>query len=141
MPKIFGPFSEAESTVRAHKVSGSADFDAAASLMSRIEAQPPVLTELYLLGTPESYNRLEQIIASTDHSAQPLILAMTSWYVTAAYTTNQIINGATRTRVSLSVANSPDTSNSVRIWRVWGISIQQEICSPRLSCIENKNYQ
>ena len=61
-------FSEAESTVRAHKTSGSADFE---------------LDELCLLGAQESFSQLEEIIASTDHLTQPFIQAMTSWYVAA----------------------------------------------------------
>jgi len=97
MPKTFGPFSEAESTVRAHKVSESADFAASLSLAAEIQGPPSRITELYLLGTQESYNRLEQIIASTDHLAQPLIQAMTSWYVTAPYTACKVINRNTRT--------------------------------------------
>jgi hypothetical protein len=83
-PKTFGPFSEAESTVRAHKLSGSADFAASLNLISQMQGPAPMLTELYLLGTPESFNRLEQIIASTDHLAQPFVQAMTSWYASAS---------------------------------------------------------
>jgi len=75
IPKMFGPFSEAESTVRAHKTSGSADFEATMELLNQT---PPQLDELYLLGTQESFNRLEEIIASTDQLAQPFTQAMTS---------------------------------------------------------------
>jgi hypothetical protein len=39
---------------------------------------PPELDELYLLGTQESFARLEEIFASTDELAQPFIEAMTS---------------------------------------------------------------
>ncbi|KAF8335394.1 uncharacterized protein EI90DRAFT_3280081 [Cantharellus anzutake] len=78
MPKTFGPFSEAGSTVRANKLSDSGDFAATMGLFSQMHGPPPDLAELYLLGTPESFNRLEQIIASTDHLAQPFIQAMTS---------------------------------------------------------------
>jgi hypothetical protein len=70
-PTKFGPFSEAELGVR-HKLSDSAD---SGERMGRVDAKnspPPTLTELYLLSTPESYNRLEEIIASTDTLAKPL---------------------------------------------------------------------
>ena len=83
VPKMFGPFSEAESTVRAHKTSGSADFEATMELLNQMEGPPPQLDELYLLSTQESFSRLEEIIASTDQLAQPFTQTMTSWYVAA----------------------------------------------------------
>ena len=76
MPKSFGPFSEAESTVRAHKISDSSDFEATIELLHQIQSTPPELDELYLLGTQKSFTRLEEIIASTDQLAQPFIRAM-----------------------------------------------------------------
>jgi hypothetical protein len=81
--KMFGPFSEAESTVRAHKTSESADYEATMELLSRMEGPSPQLNELYLLGTQESFSRLEEIISSADQLAQPFTQAMTSWYVAA----------------------------------------------------------
>ncbi|KAF8470430.1 hypothetical protein DFH94DRAFT_210026 [Russula ochroleuca] len=75
-PKSFGPFSEAESTVPVHEVSDSSEFEATMESLGR--DSPPVLDELYLLGTQESFARLEEIIASTDQLAQPIIEAMTS---------------------------------------------------------------
>jgi hypothetical protein len=83
IPKMFGPFSEAESTVRAYKRSESADFEEMMILLNRMKGPPPELDELYLLSTQESFNRLEEIIASTDQLAQPFIQAIASWYVTA----------------------------------------------------------
>ena len=80
---MFGPFSEAESTVRAHKTSGSANFEATMELLNQMEGPPPQLDKLYLLGTRESFSRLEEIIISTDQLAQPFTQAMTSWYVAA----------------------------------------------------------
>jgi hypothetical protein len=73
LPRTFGPFSEPESTVRAHKVSGSADFDETMKLLEDMEGPPPEIQELYLLGTPESFTRLEEIVAYTDVLAQPFI--------------------------------------------------------------------
>ena len=52
-------------------------------LLDKMEGPPPQLEELHLLGTQESFSRLEEIIASTDQLAQPFIQAMTSWYVAA----------------------------------------------------------
>ncbi|KAN0087872.1 hypothetical protein V8E55_006493 [Tylopilus felleus] len=78
LPKKIGPFSEAESTVRAYKRSDSADFEETLKLLERMRGPPPTLDELYLLGTEESFTRLEQIIASTDQLAQPLIQAMSA---------------------------------------------------------------
>jgi hypothetical protein len=56
----------------------SGDFDEWENLLARMQAPPPDLDELYLLGTKESFIRLEEIIASTDKLAQPFIEAMTS---------------------------------------------------------------
>jgi len=78
LPKKFGPFSEAQSTVRAHKISDSADFEETLNLLEAMDGPPPILDELYLLGTEESFTRLGQIIASTDQLAQPFIDAMSA---------------------------------------------------------------
>jgi hypothetical protein len=75
LPKTFGPFSEDEST---KKSLGSADFEATMGLLRGKNGPPPELEELYCLGTPESYTRLEEIIASTDELARPYIEAMSS---------------------------------------------------------------
>ena len=56
IPKIFGPFSEAQSTVHAHKTSGSANLEAMMELLNQMEGPPPQLDELYLLGTQESFS-------------------------------------------------------------------------------------
>ncbi len=76
--KKFGPFSEAESTVRAHKTSDSEDFEESLKLLELMRSPAPILNELYLLGTEESSNRLERVIASTDGFAQPVIQAMSA---------------------------------------------------------------
>ena len=78
LPKKFGPFSDAESTVCAHKISDSADFEETLNLLEVMHSLPPILDELYLLSTEESFTRLGQIIASTDQLAQPLIQAMSA---------------------------------------------------------------
>ncbi|KAN0141514.1 hypothetical protein V8E53_000759 [Lactarius tabidus] len=70
-PTKFGPFSEAELGVR-YKLSDSADSGERMGRVDAMNSPPPTLTELYLLSTPESYNRLEEIIASTDTLAKPL---------------------------------------------------------------------
>ena len=72
-PSKYGPFSTAESSARALKPSESGDFEESMKLRDDMHRPPPNLTELYLLGTPESYERLEEIIASTDLLAQPYI--------------------------------------------------------------------
>ena len=78
LPKKFGPFSEAQNTVRAHKISDSADFEETLNLLEAMNNPPPILDKLYLLGTEESFTRLGQIIASTDQLAQPFIKAMSA---------------------------------------------------------------
>lgn len=80
MSESFGPFSEAESTVCAD----SSDFEATMELLDRVQGPPPRLDELYVFSTEESHSRLEELIASTDQLAEPLIQAMYSWYVTAS---------------------------------------------------------
>ena len=56
IPKTFGPFLEAKSTVHALKPSGSGDFEATMELLDQMKHSPPGLDELYLLGTQESFN-------------------------------------------------------------------------------------
>ena len=77
-PKSFGPFSADESTVCAHETSDSSNPEAAMEPLDPMQNPPPELDELYLLGTQESFARLEEIFASTDELAQPFIEAMTS---------------------------------------------------------------
>ncbi|KAH9031933.1 hypothetical protein EDB85DRAFT_1890948 [Lactarius pseudohatsudake] len=79
LPKIFGPFSEAELGVR-NKHSDNADIVETTRLIQEMNKPPPELEELYLLGTLESYNRLEGIIASTDELAKPFIDGYTFSY-------------------------------------------------------------
>ena len=67
----------AESTVRAHKTSDTADFEETLNLLEVMYGPPPILDELYLLGTEEPITRLGQIIASTDRLAQPFIQTKT----------------------------------------------------------------
>ncbi|KAI0257210.1 hypothetical protein BJV78DRAFT_1160990 [Lactifluus subvellereus] len=74
LPKKFGPFSQAQLTVRGPlKRNDSGDFEESDKLTRAVDGLPPALEELYLLGTSESNGRLEEIIASTDVLAQPLI--------------------------------------------------------------------
>lgn len=77
-PQLFGPFSEAENPVRAHKASDSADYDELVKVLDAMHGEPRQLHELYLLNTNESFARLEQILASTDQLAQPYINALSS---------------------------------------------------------------
>lgn len=71
MVKRFGPFSEAQLTVRAQKPSESGDFKEAVRLQRAKVASPPSIPELYLLGTTRSFQKLEQLISSTDELAAP----------------------------------------------------------------------
>lgn len=77
-PKKFGPFSEAQNIVHAHKISDSADFEETLNLLEAMNNPPPILDKLYLLSTEESFTQLGQIIASTDQLAQPFIKAMSA---------------------------------------------------------------
>jgi hypothetical protein len=67
----YGPFSEAQLTVRTHKPSPSADWVEANKAMRRLKAAP-VERRLFLLGTADSAAELEKIIAATDSVAQAL---------------------------------------------------------------------
>jgi hypothetical protein len=73
MSKSFGPFSEAENAVCAD----ISDFEATMDLLDRTQG-PSGLDELYLLNTQESHTRLDELVASTDQLAEPLIQAMYS---------------------------------------------------------------
>lgn len=60
-----GPFTEAQLTVRTHKVSDSGDFWETLQATKRLEADPPS-RKLFLLGTVESAIKMEEVITSTD---------------------------------------------------------------------------
>jgi hypothetical protein len=75
-PVTFGPFTEAQLTVRAHKTSSSEDWKESARERKRAAGPPAALSELYLLCEEASSQRLEKIITSTDAAAVPLINAM-----------------------------------------------------------------
>jgi hypothetical protein len=79
VPVVFGPFTEAELSVRAHKKeSPSGDWLAQAIINMQKAGAPHSLTELNLLCEDTSFARLEQIILATDVHAQPLINALTA---------------------------------------------------------------
>ena len=77
VPVIFGPFTEDELTVRAHKKeSPSGDWLAQVILNQERDGLPHPITELNLLCDNNSFIRLEQIISATDALMQPLINAL-----------------------------------------------------------------
>jgi hypothetical protein len=77
VPVIFGPFTEDELTVRAHKKeSPSGDWLAQVILNRERDGSPRPLTELNLLCDDNSFARLEQIISATDALAKPLVNAL-----------------------------------------------------------------
>jgi len=76
VPVTFGAFTDAELTVRAHKTSSSADWKESAKEIKRVAGPPAALQELFLLCDDASAQRLEEIIASTDAAAKPLIDAL-----------------------------------------------------------------
>lgn len=76
MPVMFGPFTDAELTVRAHETSSSADWEESVKGDRIFEEPVPALQELYLLSDDNSFQRLEEIISSTDAVATPLIDTM-----------------------------------------------------------------
>lgn len=76
IPVTFGPFTNAELSVRAFKESASAYLEDFVLEQDRVKADSLPLQELYLLCEDASDQRLEQIIALTDGGAQPLINAM-----------------------------------------------------------------
>ena len=67
----YGPFTSAQMTVHTHKPSDSADFVETTKAAHHL-AMAPVQQHLFLLGTPESAEELEQVIASMDGIAQAL---------------------------------------------------------------------
>lgn len=77
VPVEFGPFTEAELTVRAHKKeSPSGDWLVQAIINKQKDGPPHSLAELNLLCENSSFTRLEQIISGTDVHAQPFINAL-----------------------------------------------------------------
>jgi len=135
LPKRFGPFSDAENTVRAYKMSDSADFEETMNLIERIRNPPSPLDELYLLGTEESYTRLEQIIASTDQLAQPFIQAMSAGMSLQTQGCMSYINRATRSCVMLLVStwlpigSKSNFSNGTAVLNTIVLSIRQSLNS------------
>jgi hypothetical protein len=77
-PELFGPFTEAQSSVRAHKASDSADFDESLKILDALQGPPRPIHDLYLIGTTSSSARLEDILTSTDNLAAPYIDAVLS---------------------------------------------------------------
>jgi hypothetical protein len=74
----YGPFSEAQLTVRSHKVSRSGDWFETVRLEARMQQAPKQL-ELYLLGTDASYRKLSELFAVTDIPAIPMLQAAQSY--------------------------------------------------------------
>lgn len=72
----FGPFTEAELEVQAHKPSPSADWLETLKEKRRTEAPPLALHELFLLSEEASFTRLVALLALTQPHAQPLISAL-----------------------------------------------------------------
>lgn len=76
-PVVFGPFTEDELEVRALKPTGSADWLASINEQDKAEKLKlkTKIPELFLLGDEASFTRLEQLIASTDTTANALTAA------------------------------------------------------------------
>ncbi|KAF8337670.1 hypothetical protein F5887DRAFT_1063046 [Amanita rubescens] len=68
----FGPFSEAELTVRGHKQTESADFIETLEEQARIKTPPLALPNLFLLSTTDSHHHLQALLAATDAAATAL---------------------------------------------------------------------
>jgi len=68
----FGPFSEAELTVRGHKHTESADFIETLEEQARMATPPLALPNLFLLSTAESRDRLQALLVLTDPAAAAL---------------------------------------------------------------------
>ena len=81
----FGRFTDAQLTVRTHKNSDSEDFIEAIRARNRL-ASPTVRRRLYLLGTDESKDEMERVIATTDRAAQPLVTAALNFQCTPFFT-------------------------------------------------------
>jgi hypothetical protein len=77
-PVTFGPFSDAEVSVRAYKLSDSGDHVAMSKVLAALRRNPRRLQELYILNSDKSFRRLGQIFRSTDHLPEPYITATTS---------------------------------------------------------------
>ena len=74
VPVIFGPFTEDELTVRAHKKeSPSGDWLAQVILNQERDGSSRPLTELNFFCDNNSFTQLEQIISATDALTQPLV--------------------------------------------------------------------
>jgi hypothetical protein len=69
----FGPFTEAQLTVRTHKKADSESYKARIELNLRNGSQSFKLPFLDIFGTKRSYQRLENIIKSTDKLAEELV--------------------------------------------------------------------
>lgn len=67
----YGPFSPAQYTVRGLKRSGTADWYETEQLDALTRKLP--VYKLYLLGTHESDQKMESLLASTDAGAQQYI--------------------------------------------------------------------
>ena len=63
----FGPYTENQLGVLAHRPSDSADWEAQVEVELAKDSPPPPLPSLFLLGTLESYQELERLISTTDH--------------------------------------------------------------------------
>ena len=75
MPELFGPFTNAHSSVRADKVSDSADFDESLKILDALHGPPRPIQDPYI-STTSSSARLEDILTSTDDLAAPYINAI-----------------------------------------------------------------
>ena len=75
----FGPFTEAETTVRGKKQSDSGDYKETVNILSAMNKIRKLRPgDLYILNSKRSSDRLEEILKSTDQVARPYIDAM-SW--------------------------------------------------------------
>ena len=72
----FGPFSDAELTVRTHKKLSSEDFLEWVSLNTKIEEEPFELQELFCFNTQASSDRIEEILQATDAAANSITTLM-----------------------------------------------------------------
>lgn len=75
----YGPFSEAELSVRTHKPSPSADWKATQLAKLRLKSNPSRRT-LYLLGTTDSAIAMGHVISATDGHAAPLRAAANNFH-------------------------------------------------------------
>lgn len=104
VPVEFGPFTEAELTIRSHrKESPSGDWLAQVIINMQKAGAPRTLTELNLLCEDTSFARLEQIILATDAHAQPLMNVLMACICTTA-TANTVSLGSIIVQVSGNVS-------------------------------------